>query len=184
MDTEIISIWIFNKLIFPDIDQLRALRIPHERDITADLLKGWAVVFMIQVHIVELFALQEIYESTLGSLLLFIGGPPAAPVFMAVMGYYIAKGNKSTLANIVRGAKLIGLGFILNVALNAHLLIKIYSGTIVINPGPYLFGADILILAGLSIIILTLLIKVFPKNPLASFIFILIIFFNIIFFLI
>ena len=92
------------------------------------------------------------------------------------MGYYIAKGNKSTQENIFRGAKLIGLGLMLNVALNAHLLIKIYYDIIVINPGPYLFGADILILAGLSIILLGLFMKVFGKNLLAYFITILLIF--------
>jgi len=41
---------------------------------------------MVQVHIMELFARQDIFEDTVGKISLFFGGPPAAPVFMAVMG--------------------------------------------------------------------------------------------------
>ena len=37
----------------------------------ADLLKGIAVVLMIQVHIIEKFAVVSIYESNVGKLLLF-----------------------------------------------------------------------------------------------------------------
>ena len=65
------------------------------RNQTADLLKGLAVIFMIQVHLIELFARQDIFSSNIGSVLLFFGGPPAAPIFMAVMGYYIAQSKKT-----------------------------------------------------------------------------------------
>jgi hypothetical protein len=147
-----------------------------ERNIIADLLKGIAVILMIQVHIVELFAQQSIYDSYIGKILLFLGGPPAAPIFMTVMGYFIAKQNKSLFRNIWRGARLILLGFALNIGLNLHLLINIYSGEFLIDPWPYVFGVDILFLAGLSIIIITLLKKWFRENPFGYLIIIIVIF--------
>ncbi|MCB2208435.1 MAG: hypothetical protein KQH67_09055 [Bacteroidetes bacterium] len=127
-----------------------------ERNRTADLLKGLAVIFMIQVHLVELFAAPDIYGSWIGKISLFIGGPPAAPVFMVVMGYYFASSKRSIKSGIIRGLKLILLGFILNAGLNLHLFIMIAKGSIVTSPWPYLFGVDILFLAGLSLIILTI----------------------------
>jgi uncharacterized membrane protein len=131
--------------------------IEQNRNITADLLKGLAVIFMVQVHLMELFAQQNIFDSALGSLSLFLGGPPAAPIFMAVMGYFLLF-TKSTFARLIaRGIKLIILGIILNIGLNFHLLIRIFNGEFYLNPYQYIFGADILPLAGLSIIIIAFL---------------------------
>lgn len=134
------------------------------RNRTADLLKGIAVLLMVQIHIIELFAQQSIYDSFAGSILLFLGGPPAAPIFMTVMGYFIARGNSKLSTSIFRGLKLIGAGLLLNFGLNFHLFIKIYNETIVTSPWPYLFGVDILFLAGLSIINISLFQKIFKKQ--------------------
>jgi len=134
------------------------------RDQTADLLKGLAVLFMIQVHIMELFSLPEIFNSKIGKVSLFFGGPPAAPLFMAVMGFYFAKSKKSLYQNFKRGTFLFAGGILLNIGLNFHLLIKIYSGQYNLNPYHYIFGADILTLAGLSIIILAVLKKIFDNK--------------------
>ncbi|PKP33248.1 MAG: hypothetical protein CVT99_01995 [Bacteroidetes bacterium HGW-Bacteroidetes-16] len=130
---------------------------------TADLLKGMAVILMIQVHLVELFATPEIYDSFLGQLLLFLGGPPAAPVFMAVMGYFLAFSTKGLLFDVKRGFKLIIWGFALNIGLNLNLFYHIYAGAFQLSPWEYLFGVDILFLAGLSVIIIGL-IKHFFRN--------------------
>lgn len=138
-----------------------------QRNTTADLLKGLAVVFMIQVHLVELFAKPEIYTSLIGKISLFLGGPPAAPVFMVVMGYFIARSKRSLTSSFLRGAKLIALGFALNIGLNFHLLIRIGTGSIDTNPWPYIFGVDILFLAGLSIIVIAM-VKNFIKFNLIS----------------
>ena len=137
-----------------------------ERNPTADLLKGLAVIFMIQVHLLELYATPDIYASLIGKVSLFMGGPPAAPVFMVVMGFYFAMSKKSWISGIKRGVKLILLGFILNIGLNTHLFIKIANGSIIVSPWPYLFGVDILFLAGLSIIILSVLKHYFKFNML------------------
>jgi uncharacterized membrane protein len=120
-----------------------------------DILKGLAVVLMIQVHIMELFAAEKVLESFVGQISLFFGGVPAAPLFLAAMGYFVARSARSPKTNFRRGLKLIGLGFLLNIGMNAHLLIKILNGTYDLNPWPYLLGVDILFVAGLSIIVLS-----------------------------
>lgn len=134
------------------------------RNPVPDLMKGIAVLAMIQVHIMELFARTDIYESIAGKVSLFLGGPFAAPVFMAVMGYFIAGSTKGTWEKVKRGIQLIFLGLLLNIGLNFHLLIKIYNGNYDLNPLEYIFGADILFLAGLSIITISLLERLSGKR--------------------
>jgi len=119
-----------------------------------DLLKGLAALFMVQIHITELFMDVAGRESLFGKTSLFLGGPFAAVVFMLVMGYFFGS-NKSTLTqNMFRGVKIFILGFLLNFGLNFHLLLKIRFADWPYNPLEYLFGVDILSLAGLSIIVL------------------------------
>ncbi|MCE9537948.1 MAG: heparan-alpha-glucosaminide N-acetyltransferase domain-containing protein [Bacteroidetes bacterium] len=131
---------------------------------TADLLKGIAALLMIQVHIIELFATHDIFKSNLGKLLLFLGGPPVAPLFMVVFGYFIAQSKKPTIQLVVRGVKILFLGLFLNLALNFNLILSVNKGLLDINIWPYIFGVDILYLAGLSIIIIALLKKTLDKS--------------------
>ena len=135
-----------------------------QRFLTADILKGIAVILMIQVHITEQFARADIYESFLGRISLFLGGQLVAPVFLAVMGYFAIASKKSTLQTIKRGLGIIGLGLILNLCLNATLLYKIYSGEFQFNPLNYIFGVDILFSAGIAIIVIALLKKIFNSK--------------------
>lgn len=144
------------------------------RLVLPDLLKGVAVLLMIQVHLTELFANQEFYDSFLGKVSLFFGGPPAAPVFMAVMGYFIAKSLSGTWQGVMRGFKLILYGFLLNCGLNLNLFYHIFKGELSIDPLPYVFGVDILFLAGISVIIISLL-RPFLRNSLLGWLFIVII---------
>jgi hypothetical protein len=135
-----------------------------QRSPVPDLMKGIAVVAMVQVHIMELFARPEILTGTAGKISLFLGGPFAAPVFMAVMGYFLVYSLKSGWEKVKRGMLLILLGLLLNIGLNLHLLIKIFNGTFELNPLEYIFGADILFLAGFSIIFIAVLEKIFRKR--------------------
>jgi uncharacterized membrane protein len=121
-----------------------------------DFLKGVAVVLMVQVHLMELFATTAIQQSMAGKISLFLGGPAAAPLFMAVMGYFQARSAKPLHLRLRFGLKLILWGFLLNIGLNAHLLLKIANGSFKLDPWAYLFGVDILFLAGLSVIFITL----------------------------
>jgi uncharacterized membrane protein len=134
------------------------------RNSLADLLKGLAVVFMVQVHLMELFASPDIYNSAWGKASLFLGGPPAAPVFMAVMGYFIASSQKPALQGFYRGVKLIFWGLLLNIGINLHLFLHIFTGDSQLNPLEYIFGADILFLAGFSMILIVILKKLCKEN--------------------
>lgn len=131
---------------------------------TADLLKGIAVILMIQVHIIELFASAGIYNSIIGKILLFLGGTPVAPVFMLIFGYFIAASKKSSLQLIIRGLKIIALGMFLNIAMNLNLIISVNKGSIQTDLLPYIFGVDILQFAGIAIIIIAILKKAIEKK--------------------
>lgn len=147
-----------------NLKEYRTQFLNSDRNQTADLLKGLAVIFMIQVHLIELFAQQDIFDSSFGSVLLFLGGPPAAPIFMAVMGYYIAQSKKSFFNNFKRGILLFVGGILLNIGLNFHLLSLVYNGNSQVDPLKLVFGADILPLAGLSVIVFSVLKVLFKKN--------------------
>lgn len=135
-----------------------------ERFTLPDLLKGIAVILMVQVHITELFLEESFFSSQAGKISLFLGGVPAAPLFMTVMGFFIALVQKPLSANLTRAMKLILLGFLLNTGLNLHLFGNILFQGWNIDPYPYLFGVDILFLAGISLMIVGLLLKFFPGN--------------------
>lgn len=122
-----------------------------------DLLKGFAVFLIVPVHIMETFIDYPGREGLLGKVLLALGGPVGVPVFMMVMGYFIANSKKKPWQNVIRGIKVFVLGLLLNIGLNANLLIKIRYAGWQINPWEYIWGVDIFYLAGLSIVVLAFL---------------------------
>jgi surface polysaccharide O-acyltransferase-like enzyme len=134
-----------------------------KRDLLPDVLKGIAVFLIIPVHILETFINYPGRESLFGKTILFLGGPIAVPIFMMVMGYFIAANKKSLRQNSLRGLKIFGLGFLLNIGLNFNLLIKIKFQNWNIDPFQYIFGVDIFYLAGISILVLSLL-KLLKKS--------------------
>lgn len=139
-----------------------------KRVLLPDLLKGVAAVFLVQVHITELFIDIAGRESLWGKTSLFLGGPFAAMVFMIVMGYFVARNKKTPKENLVRGIKIFALGFLLNIGLNFHLLWKIIFDGWPYNPWQYVFGVDILYLAGIAIIVLSALKQVKKGQEWAS----------------
>lgn len=138
--------------------------IMQNRTQTADVLKGIAILLMIQVHILELFASEPISTSKIGNIFMFLGGPPVAPLFMTVLGYFLFSVNKTSRQLVVRGLKIIALGMLLNLALNLNLILKVNTGTLIVDVWPYVFGVDILSFAGLSIICIAILKGVIEKN--------------------
>ncbi|MBW8330791.1 MAG: acyltransferase [Prolixibacteraceae bacterium] len=122
-----------------------------------DLLKGFAVFLIVPVHILETFIDYPGRESLFGKILLLLGGPFGVPIFMMVMGYFVAMSKKSTAQNILRGILIFVLGIFLNVGLNFHLLLKIWFENWQFDPLQYILGVDIFYLAGLSIIVLSVL---------------------------
>lgn len=139
--------------------------ITENRSTLADVLKGLAVVAMMQVHVLELFTTTSFQESRFASLMFFLGAAPVAPVFMIILGYFLAASEKSLVQNLLRGLKAFVLGLLLNVGLNFNLIIKITKGEINLNVWQYLFGVDILLFAGLAIIFIALFKKILEKNP-------------------
>jgi hypothetical protein len=124
---------------------------------------------MIQVHILELFASPDISESSLGKCLLFLGGPPVAPIFMLIFGYFIARSKKTSGELIVRGLKIFGLGMLLNLALNFNLILSVLNGKLQLSIWPYVFGVDILHFAGLALIFIGVFRKMIEKRMIISF---------------
>lgn len=122
-----------------------------------DILKGFAVFLIIPVHILELLIDYPGRESIFGKTLLFLGGPFTVPVFMIIMGYFLGRSNKKASQVFFRGIKIFVLGFLLNIGLNFHLLLKIVFADWQFNPLEYIFGVDIFYLAGLSIIFISII---------------------------
>ena len=140
------------------------------RNDIADLLKGIGVLLMIQVHIVELFASTDVLYGSIAKVCLFLGGPPVAPIFMVIFGYYVFSSNKSTFQLLVRGLKIVVLGLLLNLALNFNLIMSVYQEKLQVDIWLYIFGVDILQFAGLSLIVFAVLRKLIQKNILFIFI--------------
>ena len=134
-----------------------------KRLLLPDVLKGFAVFLIVPVHILELFIDYPGRESVFGKILLFLGGPFTVPVFMIIMGYFISKSKKPVKQTLLRGIKIFVLGFLLNIALNFNLLLKIKFAGWQINPLEYIWGVDIFYFAGISVIFLGLL-KTFKKQ--------------------
>ncbi len=136
------------------------------RSRTADFIKGLALLTMVQMVLVEYFAKPVIVNSLVGKISMFLGGPPAAPVFLAVMGYYIAHNAKSFMENIKRGIRLIALGLLVNIGRNALVLFHLTKVTAQTDTMHLLFGSDILILAGISLITMAVIIKLLKGHVL------------------
>lgn len=130
---------------------------PMPRNPHHDLIKGLAVLLMMQVHVMELFAQQHVMDGVAGQLSLFLGAAPVAPVFMLLFGFYALRAPVWPGRLLWRAIKLMLAGAVLNVGLNLHLLVRIVQGQSALDPRPYLFGVDILLLAGLSLVLITLL---------------------------
>jgi len=146
-----------------------------------DTLKGVAVILMIQVHLMEVFASYLVSESIPGQISLFMGGIPAAPVFMGLMGYFAALSGISTTQMMVRGIRLFVGGIVLNIALNFNLLIHVLFYSWDFNIWHSILGADILTLAGLSFILLGL-INIFSKRKYQVYMFLSVLFATISYF--
>jgi uncharacterized membrane protein len=138
--------------------QIRPLK---KKSKTFDLCRGLAVIFMIFVHVLGLYAHPKVYASSFGYLIDFLGSPPAAPVFMVIMGilFMYSSRNKSLESAIKRGLILFTLGIVLSF-LRSDLLLFYWA-----NPVDYsaFWEVDILQFAGLAYICMALIRHYFPK---------------------
>lgn len=80
-----------------------------------DAARGLAVFFMIAVHTLETLGTPVLAGTWFGYMIEILGGPPAAPVFMAVLGVGIVYSSKATPRRLARrGVLLLALGYLLN----------------------------------------------------------------------
>jgi len=132
-----------------------------------DLGRGLAVLFMIGVHVLITYSTVEVQHSIFGYVIGFLGSPPAAPVFMTLMGvsFYFSR-NTGLAAGIKRGLQIILLGYLLNflrgvvpVALARWWVPATAAGIpdAVANVHDALTELDILQFAGLSLIVMAIL---------------------------
>lgn len=138
-----------------------------------DNLRGIAVVTMILIHVFNQYAGPSVQKSTFFPILDFMAGPPAAPVFMALMGYFFYLKNPGWIQSIKRGGILIFSGYLLNAlkgfvpimaarewfGFSADYFPELYT------PYYLVFNVEIWILAGLSFMLMGCLNHI-SRNPL------------------
>jgi hypothetical protein len=86
---------------------------PERRTIAA--MRAFAIMGMITIHVFLHYALPELQDSSLGFILQFWGGPPAAPVFMFTMGMLAWLSRKSAKHMLIRALSIFAAGYLLNV---------------------------------------------------------------------
>lgn len=97
------------------MDEINSMGGKPVRIRSLDLARGLAVFFMILVHVLENYGNEDVYDTTIGRIVEFLGGAPAAPVFMFLMGFFLVYPfDKGLKANVVRGLKIMALGYLLS----------------------------------------------------------------------
>ncbi len=131
-----------------------------------DLVRGFAVLCMFAVHALHTYGDKELARKTLyGRIVDFLGGAPAAPAFMFLMGLTLAASARTWGSQAKRGLLLLLLGYALNFA-RASLPILAgapYPG----DPWEFFWMVDILQFAGAALLILPLL-KRLPSAALGA----------------
>lgn len=89
--------------------------INNGRQFELDIARGLAVLFMVIVHVLSAFSKEEVSNSTFGFVIDFLGSPPAAPVFMFILGTGLVYSTKSEAVQLFkRGIYILSLGYLLN----------------------------------------------------------------------
>lgn len=131
-----------------------------------DSVRGLAVLFMILVHGMLVWGGTGASITVVGTLVEFLGGPPAAPVFLFLMGAGTVVSRRSTSRKLAgRGLMLLMGNYALN--LGRSVLPALVSGLVAPQVGGEtfsvltggdgvlgFFGVDILACAGLSLFLL------------------------------
>ena len=132
-------------------------KVNFSRQLELDIAKGLAVIFMIAVHVLEEFSNEQVVLSPFGMIIEFLGGPPAAPVFMFLLGTGIVYSSKfESFLLFKRGIIIFFGGYILNIfrgtlpSLIAYSLTK--DNLLVYQSFIEFVSVDILQFAGLTLI--------------------------------
>ncbi len=85
------------------------------RQTELDVARGLAIIFMVFVHVQMFFSTDELVNSLLGDTVDFLGGIPAAPVFMFLMGIgFLYTKKNDPIQFIKRGILILFSGYLLN----------------------------------------------------------------------
>ena len=129
-----------------------------------DLARGLAVFFMILVHVLENYGNEDVYNTVFGRIVEFLGGAPAAPVFMFLMGFFLVyPSDKGLKINVIRGLKIMALGYLLSFlryTFPEALGITHYGGGF--DFLSFVWEVDILQFAGFTLIILAVIRQIIP----------------------
>ena len=128
-----------------------------------DVAKGLAIIFMLLVHVYEVYG-REVEGTGFSKVVEFLGSPPAAPVFMFLLGVGIVYSRKITSKVLLsRGVKLIVLGYVLNFVRDFIPYMILGKGEnnpeYITEAWASLFGIDILPFAGLALIFFSIVKK-------------------------
>lgn len=143
---------------------------PAPRIMAFDLARGLAILFMLIVHVMETYGSPDITDSVAGFVIDLFGGPPAAPVFMFLMGASFVFSRRATIGQgIRRGVRLLLLAYGLNLLRGSvPLWIGLRTGAISLQkvapytPSSMFWIVDILQCAGLALILLSIIRRLLP----------------------
>ncbi|MBR3772113.1 MAG: DUF1624 domain-containing protein [Clostridium sp.] len=142
----------------------------RKRQVELDIAKAIAIIFMVWVHVNEYYQ-SELYEGGMYHRVVeFLGSPPAAPIFMMLLGIGIVYSRNSqphTLA--IRGAKLFMGGYILSFIRDwiPYLFLYHMNGNdkeYLVDGSYELWGVDILQFAGLTMLFFAVVKKLRVSN--------------------
>jgi uncharacterized membrane protein len=133
----------------------------RERVVFLDLARGLAIFFMILQHAMIVYEVSGGEKSALGRIVLLFGTAPAAPVFLLVMGIFLARSERGLPYAVRRGIQLLVLGYLLNllrftvpVLITGERLTMVDGAN---SPAALFWAVDILQMAGLSFALLGVL---------------------------
>lgn len=141
----------------------------EDRNHTFDLVRGFAVIFMIAVHVLGVYSSVEVYNSLFGNVVDFLGSPPAAPVFMFTMGVFFILSRKTEgfSEGVSRGLKLYLLSLVFSFFRSDFVTIieGVYFGSMdnLQESLTTLIEVDILQFAGVAYVLLSIIRKVIKK---------------------
>ncbi len=80
-----------------------------------DLARGLAILFMILVHVLFHWGRPETWSTPVGTVVSFLGGPLAMPVFIFLMGASLAFSSRTSFLSLAaRALWLVWIGYLLN----------------------------------------------------------------------
>lgn len=139
-------------------------KINSGRQLELDIARGLAIAFMVLVHIFELFIIRPFPNTASTHIIAFLGSPPAAPVFMLLLGVGIVYSKRTSASFLFkRGIVILILAYTLGLfrdVVPSFVSSLINSDVEILKEGVFeMLGVDILQFAGLTFLFFALVKK-------------------------